>query len=234
SMAVGEGAPEITSRTSPSRSPAPSFAQTERSWLLPTIVLVVVAVALGLASLLIGRSGAGDLLGDVRDVISGAPSPTAIEITGATAFDPDCDRSLCEAGQRGGDGSENGDDAPLVLDGRADTAWVTESYDQRDITLLKPGVGLVLELGSAADLTTLEIDSPTNDWRAEIYVADAVPGDLAGWGEVVAVTEGTPAGTATIDLGGQRGAAVLIWITDRGDAPSRAPATISEVRVEGR
>lgn len=227
-------APAPAAGPPPPPGPAPSFAQTERSWLLPTIVLVVVAVALGLASLLIGRSGAGDLLGDVRDVISGAPSPTAIEITGASAFDPDCDRSLCQPGQRGGDGSENGDDAPLVLDGRADTAWVTESYDQRDITLLKPGVGLVLELGSAAELTTLEIDSPTNDWRAEIYVADAVPDDLAGWGERVAVTEGTPAGTATIDLDGARGAAVLIWITDRGDSPDRAPATITEVRVEGR
>jgi eukaryotic-like serine/threonine-protein kinase len=220
--------------TSTEASLAPTFRQTERSWLLPTLVLVLVAVALGLASLLLGRSGAGDLIGGVRDVISGAPTPTSIEIVAATAFDPDCARSLCEPGQRGGDNTENDDDAPLAVDGRADTAWQTEGYNNRDITLLKPGVGLVLELGSTAELATLEVDSPTNDWRALVYVADSRPDDLAGWGEPVATTEGLPAGSNSVDLRGERGGAVLVWIVDRGDAPGRAPATISQVRLTGR
>jgi len=205
------------------REPAPSFTQTERSWLIPTAVVVVVALALGLAGVLIGRSGAGSLLDEVRDAIGGrgGGSASAIGITGAQAFDPT------------GDGRENDDRAPLVHDGDPTTTWRTEGYDDRDITRLKDGVGIIVTLERAADLDRLEIDSPTNGWRALVFVADAPAGDLAGWGEPVATTEGLPAGTNEIDLGGTRGAAVLVWIVDRGDAPGRAAAEIGEIRALG-
>jgi serine/threonine-protein kinase len=220
--------PQPTGPTPSARAePAPSFAQTERSWLIPTAVVVAVALALGLAGLLIGRSGAGDLLGDVRDAIGGrggSSSVAAVPIVGAQAFDPPA---------LGGDGRENDDAAPNAIDGDPATAWRTEGYNDRDITLLKEGVGLVLTLEQAAALDRIEIDSPTNDWRARIYVADSPAPDLAGWGEPVAVTEGIPAGSGRIDLGGAEGAAVLVWIVDRGDAPGRAAAEISEIRAFG-
>ncbi len=205
--------------------PAPSFTQTERSWLIPTAIVVVVALALGLAGLLIGRSGAGDLLGDVRDAIGGGSKEVvAVPVASAQAFDPPA---------LGGDGRENDDDAPNAIDGDPATTWRTEGYDDRDITLLKEGVGLVLTLEEAAALDRIEIDSPTNDWRVRIYVADAAAPDLVGWGEPVAVTEGMPSGSGRIDLGDAEGAAVLVWIVDRGDAPGRAAAEISEIRVFG-
>jgi len=211
----------------PSAEPGPSFAETERSWLIPTAVVLLVALVLGLAGLLIGRSGAGDLLGGVRDAIGGdggGREVAAVAITNAQAFDPP---------ELGGDGRENDDDAPLVLDGDAATSWRTEGYDDHDITLLKEGVGLVLTLEQAVALDRIEIDSPTNDWRARIYVAAVAPADLAGWGEPVAVTEGLPAGTSTIGLGGAEGGAVLVWIVDRGDAPGRAAAELAEIRAFG-
>ena len=43
------------------------------------MILVVIALALGVAGLLFGRSGAGDLIGGVRDVITGAPDAEQIE-----------------------------------------------------------------------------------------------------------------------------------------------------------
>jgi serine/threonine-protein kinase len=223
--------------SAPPTAPAaagPSFRQTERSWLIPTVIVVLVATALGVAGLLIDRSGAGDLLGDVRDAIGGKPAAAVIPVSAADAFDPPCSASLCEPGQRGGDGQENGEDAPLAIDGDPETAWRSEGYNDRDITLLKPGVGLVLQLESVKELTSLEVDSPNNGWKALVYVAQSDPGELAGWGEPVATTDALAAGTSTIDLGGAEGGAVLLWIVDRGDAPDRAPAEVSELRVSGR
>ncbi len=228
-----ETAPERTSAAAPLPAGAavppppqpatgPSFRQTERSWLVPTLLVVVVAVALGIAGVLLRQSGAGDLLGGVRDAIRPDRQEVSLTIASAAAFDP------------AGDGEENDDLATNVHDEDLSTAWRTESYDDRDITRLKDGVGIVLTLDSPAVLRSLELDSPTNGWRAVIYVAGSPADDLGGWGEPVATTEGLASGSSTIDLGGAEGGAVLIWILDRGDAPGRAPAEIQEARLIGR
>jgi hypothetical protein len=185
-------------------------------------LVVVVALALGIAGVLLDRSGAGTFFDDVRDAIGGtANDGSVLTITDATAFDP------------GGTGGENDDLAANIRDGDPDTAWRTEGYNDRDITRLKPGVGIILTLESAATLETLELVSPTNDWRAVIYVADAARTTLAEWGDPVVTTDPLPAGTNRIDLDGARGGAVLVWIVDRGDEPGRAPAVIQEARVLG-
>jgi hypothetical protein len=228
---LAPGAPATPLATAPA---TPSFRQTERSWLVPTLLLVALAVALGTAGLLLGRSGAGDILGGVKDAITGTPEAELVPISAVDAFDPSCDQSACAAGQRGGDGQENDDLAGFAIDDQGDTTWRTEGYNNRDITALKPGVGLVLQLASVQELTELQVDSPTNGWRAEVYVAGSDPGNLGGWGEPVATTDSLPAGTSSISLGDTEGGAVLIWITDRGDATGRAPAEIAEVRVSGR
>ncbi len=208
-------------------SPGPSFRQTERSWLVPTALVVLAAVSLGVAGLLLDRSGAGKLLEGVRDVIGGPSGDAVIQLplAGASSFDP---------ADLGGDGSENDELVGNAIDGDLGTAWRTEGYNDRDITRLKSGVGLVVRLDSPAEFARLELDSPTNDWRVQVYVASAVPSSLAGWGDPVVTTEGLPAGSSTIDLGGVSGGAVLVWIVDRGDAPGRAPAEIQEARLFGR
>jgi eukaryotic-like serine/threonine-protein kinase len=218
----------------PPPAPAPSFGQSERSWLVPTVILVVIAISLGVAGLLFGRSGAGDLLGGLEDAITGAPDPVEIELTRATAFDPPCERSLCVGSQRGGDDHESNEDAQLAIDQNPDTAWTTESYDNRDITVLKPGVGLRLDAAQRGDLHALIINTPTNDWSASFYVGGNDPGSLEGWGDPVETLEGIEAGTdVTVDLGGTAGGAVLIWITNQGDGSGGDEVTIAEVTLRG-
>ena len=209
----------------PAATPAPavSFRQSERSWLLPTLLLVLIAVALGVAGLLLGKSGAGDIVGSVRDAIAGSsdPEPTDLTLSDAVAFDPF------------GDGREDDEDAGNVRDGDPATAWSTERYDNRDITVLKPGVGLVLTASQAAELTELVLNSPTNDWSATVYVAASDPGSFEAWGEPVATVDGAATGTTTVDLGDTEGQAVLVWITDRGDGTPEPRVSIAEALLRG-
>ncbi len=203
-------------------APTPSFRQTERSWLVPTVVLVVVALALGIAGLLLGRSGAGDLFGGVKEAITGAPDAEQVALSRAVAFDP-----------FGDDREENNDLAANVVDGDPDSSWTTEHYNDRDITALKPGVGLVLTAAKAAELSELVIASPTSDWSATIYVADQDPGAFDAWGDPVEQVDGIAPGSTTIDLGGATGQAILIWITDRGDGNPESRVEIQEATLRG-
>ena len=200
----------------------PTFGQSERALLIPTVIVVLVALALGVAGILLGRSGASNLL---DGVLGGGSDAHPVAIRSAAPFDPP---------ELGGDGKENAPLAPLAIDDNPDTEWRTEGYNDRDITKLKEGVGLILELSATATLDELQLVSPTNDWRIAVYVADSVPGSLADWGDAITTTEGLPAGMNTIDLEGRRGSAVLVWILDRGDAPGRTGAEISEARVTAR
>ncbi|HEV8115307.1 MAG TPA: hypothetical protein VGP53_03645, partial [Acidimicrobiales bacterium] len=202
---------------------APSFRQTERSWLVPTVVLVGVALVLGVAGLLIGRSGAGDLIGGVKDAVRGTSEPVTIPVSQANAFDP-----------FGDDQAENDAAAANVRDGDPATAWTTSSYDNRDITALKPGVGLVLTAERRSRLSQLVLTSPTQGWNAAFYVADGDPGSFDAWGEPVATLEGIAAGTVTVDLGNTAGGAVLVWITDRGDGSAENRVTLQEATLRGR
>ena len=199
----------------------PSFRQTERGWLVPTVILVVIALALGVAGLLFGRSGAGDLIGGVRDVITGAPDAEQIRLVRAVDFDPF------------GDDAESPDQAGAAIDGDPATAWTTESYDNRDITLLKEGVGLMLVAEARGELERLILTSPTNDWSARFYVAASDPGSFEGWGEPVASLDRIEAGTVEVDLGGAEGGAVLIWITNQGDGSGGDEVTIQEAVLFG-
>ena len=73
----------------------------------------------------------------------------------------------------------------------------------------------------------MQVSSPTKGYAVEVYVADAFQPTLAGWGRPVDVRSGID-GDTTFDLKDTRGAAVLIWITDLGEA---RVAQINEVRV---
>ena len=195
-----------------------TFAQSQRSWLVPTVVIVLVSVALGIVGVLFARSDTGQrLLGKTPDS-GGTAGSDAVTISAAGSFDPD------------GDGSEHEEEVSHLFDGDPSTTWTTSRYGGPRFGGLKPGVGFVLELDGSRPLGQLKVEGASDGWSAEVAVSDTVHDNRADWGEAVDSETGID-GSATFDLDGSNGAAILVWITDQGDGNSSV--TVGEVEVTG-
>ena len=161
--------------------------------------------------------------GDDTPTSTATSRPAAITVTSAQAFDP----------QGSGTPGENNDQAPFAIDGRSDTSWRTERYDQQDFGGTKRGVGLVIALDRSARVDHVDIDSPTSDWSASIFVSDAPPDGTTPNGVPSAQLDGI-SGTARFNTAAATGRYVLLWITRLGTTPSRFSVAVNEVRVVGR
>ena len=187
----------------------PSFARSERSWLVPALLVTLVAVALGLAWVLIGGNEARRDLFDLVDrVTPGREEAAPIEPVAfagpPTPFDPQ------------GDDIERNDLAPFAIDGDLSTAWTTETYDSRaDFVGLKDGVGIIFDLGAGTDVREVVLTSPNEAWAATIHVSDASGAAFEDWGEPDASVEGAGPGETTVSLEAS-GRFVLVWLTDLG------------------
>jgi serine/threonine-protein kinase len=220
---MGPMAPDHT------RVPEARYVENERRWMVPTLLVVLAAVSLGIAALLIGRSGAGDFFddkGDDPDVTNDAQAPEALTLAGAEDFDP------ADSG-----GGEHADEVPLLTDGDPATEWDTEWYNTREFGGLKPGVGFYVTLDQAREVSEVDITSPTPGWSAEIYVAASPADSIEGWGAPVATQADVAAGTTKITLEEPaEGAAVLVWITQLSETPTssgQSSVVVGEVKVLG-
>jgi hypothetical protein len=187
---------------------------------VPAALGLLIAGALIVTAVLVygggGGSGTTGGGGTSTDVATGG-----ISLASAAAFDPPP-----------GDGGENDGAVGAVLDDNPSTTWQTEGYNDRRFGT-KPGVGIIVNLTQIGKLKDLRVSSPTNDWTADVYVADGAQQTLAAWGEPVDHKEHVKAGTATFDLHGKTGGAVLLWFTDLGDEPPRTHLQVAEVAVDG-
>lgn len=191
------------------------FLKSERSWIVPALVLATLAGALLLAGVLISRSPIAEVtpnLGTLGD----KPPPTTrlLEtneifppiIVSASIIDPE------------GDGTEHDELVGKAFDGDATTAWKTETY-RTSFSNQKSGVGLLIDLGRRSELTVATITSLTAGWKANLYVGDDFSGSPESWGEPAAVvTDGN--GSAEIALDGAVGSYLLLWITEPGTSPN--------------
>ena len=187
------------------------FRDSERRWMVPTLLVVLVAVALGLAGLLIKGSsstlfGDGDGNGVRRPRRPSSPRPTTVAITGVVDFDPE-----------GGDG-EHGDETGNAIDGDAATAWTTERY--RSPELGRPQGRRRPDPRARRSRPTWRRSRSTRPapaGRAEVYVADtprrgARRTGATPWPPFEPATAGRRGSTST-----DEGAAVLVWFTRAGD-----------------
>jgi hypothetical protein len=197
----------------------PSFVQSERQWMVPTVAIVAVALTLAVVGVLFARSDTGQrIIDDLRTEEQPAATRKPIPTPTPLSFDPPP-----------GSEREHDDELPFLVDGDPATLWSTESYSRRDFGGLKPGVGIVLRLDGQYKLHELRVTSPSSGWSAEVLVAESVRTTRQAWGQPVSSKRSIDDGSTTFDLEGRTGGAVLLWITDLGQG--NGSISIGELRL---
>jgi len=203
-----------------------------RSWLrlaaliavcLVLLVAMVVAYNLGRGKTALGTEPAPD---DPSPSASATSSPSpAVPLGGLVAEDLD---------PQGGDGEENPEDAPLVVDGLPDTTWSTSTYQQQlGPAGLKTGVGLVIDLNGERRLSSVSLDLVGSPTSVSLYVADSAPDGVR---DLEPVVSGTGKGES-LELAlpeDTTGRFLVVWLTSLPTTDDgRFRGTIAEVKVRG-
>lgn len=204
----------------------PEPHSTSRTLLYAAAGLVVVAV--GLVAL--GRLFTGG--GPIIPVSPTAtlPSEPATPTTGAavTTTAPPGPVRLVEVASFDpfGEGGENDEQLPNIVDGDPETRWRSERY-QDPVPLQKPGVGLRFQVEGTPSLLELRGLSPGT--RFELYWASAPGQDLGPWERVAGAT--APPGTTSISLPPRPDGHWLLWMLDLPlQADGTYHAELAEVR----
>ncbi len=165
-------------------APAPQ-RRTNRRWL----TLVILAVALAIVAALI-QAFSGD-----KDDTSGSPTSvarTVIPISGVDDFDPSGD---------GGNDQENPNQLALAYDKDPATAWHTLTYLNRaKLGGLKPGVGLVLDLGTPVEVgrVTLKMIGTPTSLELRVPASGASPVPMSGINKWTRVAVEPTGGTTVV------------------------------------
>jgi len=204
------------------------------------VVLAVVALVVSL--IVVGAMNAKDNAATPASTpppssaVSGSPEPGKspapagpIAIAGASDFDPETD---------GGNDEENPDAVAKAIDGDPATYWETLRYKNRpNLGGLKPGVGIVLDLGEPRTVTSvtlaLSADNPEDPTGVEIRVpkeAGASKRTEADWRVVGADAEAK--GTVTVALAEPTETQyVLVYFTKLPPTDGGYKARLHEVTV---
>jgi serine/threonine-protein kinase len=140
----------------------------------------------------------------------GGGTTRSIHLSGVSAYDPY------------GDQQEHDSSAPLATDGNQSTSWSTEHYQ----SFTKPGVGLVLDAGSAKKVTQLTLSTDTAGFTAMIQSGSSQSGPFTA-----ASGSKQAASTTNFALNGPPARYYVIWITDLGPNIS---VNVNEVTAKGR
>jgi serine/threonine protein kinase len=197
----------------------PRFAMAEFRWLVPVIVVVVLAIL----AITFGVELANNLGNKKKasPTTSSTASAAPIEIVSARSFDPPP-----------GNGSENPQAVPDAYDGDQASAWSTVDYATADVGG-KKGVGLVFDLGRVVSIGRLQLQTSLPGWTAEIRTSAQEGTRANDFTLVKSITAGT--GVQTVMLPAQTQARyVLLWITHlvNNNTNPKFPysATVNEIR----
>jgi hypothetical protein len=197
----------------------PRIRLTQLGWLIPVIVVLVLAVLAATFGVQLARDFAKKTAPTPRPRTS-VTTGAAVEVASATDFDPE------------GNKEEQPNKVPLAIDGDPGTAWQTVGY--RDAGLGgKAGVGLIFDLGSSRKLARVRVQSTLPGWEAEIRVADEQAATHKAYELATTFTAGRD--TVVSLPSSTKGQFLLLWITkltdDGGGSQFPFRAAVAEVSV---
>lgn len=214
--------------------PSTARAQSPQRLLVVTgilVVVVVVALIIGLTTVFARKSETGSpAASKTAGSSKGGQQNGPYAIAGARDFDPAADK---------GNGEENPSQVALAYDGKPDTAWTTLIYKgNAKMGGLKPGVGLVLDLGSAVTVgkvsltlvgepTAVEIRVPATDADT---ISDPPMTSQTQWKIVAA----NPAASTSADLSlatAVKTRFVMVYVTSLPAVSGGFRAGVAEVTV---
>jgi hypothetical protein len=141
----------------------------------------------------------------------GSGTTSQLDVAGVQDFDP-----------LPGDGSEHSEEINLSIDGKPSTAWSTENYSS-PLGVLKPGVGLVFDLGPDAEIGRISISGEAG--TVEIRAGDDAPTEAE---DLEVIEETSVSGTEEVTLDEASDSRYwLLWITALPN--ETGTASISEV-----
>jgi hypothetical protein len=206
-------------------SPGPRWT---RIGVLVVGVLVVVGVLLGVAAIGLPHLGGGGSNTPSSSPSSGAPATQSepVKPVGATLLDP----------PQGDFGEAEG--ISNLIDGKASTFWKTAQYKGAKLGNLKPGLGIILDLGGTHEVKTVTInfDHPgvTFQLRDGNQTPSSQPTDINAYSTVVAPSQTTTDATTTVTLSKPVTTKYLVlWLTDTGqNAKGYYQAAITEISLK--
>jgi hypothetical protein len=153
------------------------------------------------------------------DAPAAPPAGAPVAIAGGTVFDPF------------GDGDpDHPEDVPRSYDGDAATDWATYRYlGGTDFGGLKPGVGVVYDLGSEQALASVSIATTLPGTTVEIRTGDSPDGNIDSF---AVAASGTVEGST--DLNFEQAVTtryLLVWITGLVPVQDGFQADLAEVTV---
>ena len=204
-LAEAQGGTAVVAPPPPARPRAPR-RQGANPWPIVLALLVLIAIGAAIALLLANHTSNNTTSTSRGGGGGGTPTLKAIG-----AYDPF------------GTGGENDANAYKATDNNPSTYWETERYYNAP-RLNKPGVGLVLDAGSAVQLHQLGVVTMTPGFIAVIRAGES----STNFPDTVSASQ-TVNGTATFTITGKPHRYYLLWITRLG--PSYNTARINEIKA---
>jgi hypothetical protein len=234
-------------RFAPSTSPEPSRNNNKIIFGVAALaVIAIVGLVFGIRAITSGsptpkgtnQAQVGNGPADsTTDNATPAPTPTKIALNASMVriVDPP-----------GGDRS-NSDQAKNVVDGDTDTAWTTHHFNSAKFGNVKPGMGVLINLGSPRNLSDVRVETSSPGVGMEIRTGTSAYTDSsAGDQKVVSTfkklsgdddsskTDGTTTVFSDFDSN-TKYQYVLVWVTElpRADDGDRYQLSMDEVSVYG-